>query len=57
MKHETYISILIAALLFPVAFWLITLVDYHAQVNTTVGITILAIPVIAFFTYKILKNK
>ncbi|MFT8425525.1 MAG: hypothetical protein ABF682_00890 [Liquorilactobacillus sp.] len=57
MKNETYISILIASLLFPAAFWLITFVDYPEQVNATIGITILAMPVIAFSTYKILKNK
>jgi hypothetical protein len=56
MKHETYISILMAALLFPSAFWLITLVDYTAQINTTIIITIVALPIIIFSAYKIFKK-
>lgn len=56
MKHGTYISILIAALLFPSAFWLITLVDYTAQMNTTIIITMVAPPIIIFSAYKILKK-
>lgn len=56
MKHETYISILTAALLFPSAFWLITLVDYTAQMNTTIIITMVAPPIIIFSAYKILKK-